>query len=77
MKTAIKVLLISILGLLLLGSLISSTPKNATIAPLHAAPTRLIRDEMPEWVVYIIPRNNVDYEGADGRRAEHTAKCGQ
>ena len=51
MKTAIKVLLISILGLLLLSSLISSTPKNATIAPLHTAPTRLIRDEMPEWVV--------------------------
>ena len=51
MKTAIKVLLISILGLLLLGSLISSTPKNATIAPLYTAPTRLIRDEMPEWVV--------------------------
>ena len=25
--------------------------KNATIAPLHAVPTRRIRDEMPEWVV--------------------------
>ena len=32
--------------------------KNATIAPLHAVPTRRIRDEMPKWGVISFQQNN-------------------